>query len=169
MLSRFPSTTVDFIIRCSQNFGIGGSQGSLENKLLDTFLDLCRQRGYLRARGRQRTDATHVLGAVKVLNSLELVGETLRSALNVLATVVPEWLKQQVKPEWFDRYGQRMEDYRLPKDKGERDAPSTTIGEDGFFLLARIRQAKDMEWLEKLPAIQTMSEVWKQQYRREQA
>jgi transposase len=143
-------------------------QGSLESKLLDTFLDLCQQQGYLRARGRQRTDSTHVLGAVKVLNSLELVGETLRYALNVLATVVPDWLKQRVKPEWFDRYGQRMEDYRLPKDKGERDALSTTIGEDGFFLLACIWQAKDMEWLEKLPAIQNLSEVWKQQYRREQ-
>ncbi|GHO96606.1 hypothetical protein KSF_066540 [Reticulibacter mediterranei] len=143
-------------------------QGSLESTLLDAFLDLCQQQGYLRARGQQRTDSTHVLGAVKVLNSLELVGETLRYALNVLAIVVPDWLKQQVKPEWFDRYGQRMEDYRLPKDKGERDALSTTIGEDGFFLLACIHQTKDMEWLEKLPAIQTLSEVWKQQYRREQ-
>jgi transposase len=82
-----------------------------------------------------------VLGAVKALNSLELVGETLRHALNVLATVVPEWLKQQVKPERFDRYGQRMEDYRLPKDKSEREALSTTIGEDGFFLLACVQQA----------------------------
>ena len=83
---------------------------------------------------------------MKVLNSLELVGETVRHALNVLATVVPEWLKQQVKPEWFDRYGQRMEDYRLPKDKSEREALSTTIGEDGFFLLTCIQQAKDMQW-----------------------
>ena len=105
---------------------------------------------------------------MKALNSLELVGETLRHALNVLATVVPEWLKQQVKPEWFDRYGQRMEDYRLPKDKSERAALSTTIGEDGFFLLACVQQAKDMEWLQKLPAIQTLSEVWEQQYRCEQ-
>src|SRR5512135_3517774 len=55
-------------------------QGSLESRLLDTFLELCQQRGYLRTRGRQRTDSTHVLGAVKVLNSLELVGETLRHA-----------------------------------------------------------------------------------------
>ena len=55
-------------------------QGSLESRLLDTFLELCQQRGYLRARGRQRTDSMHVLGAVKVLNSLELVGETLRHA-----------------------------------------------------------------------------------------
>ena len=55
-------------------------QGSLESKLLDTFLDLWKPRGYLRARSRQRTDSTHVLGAVKVLNSLELVGETVRHA-----------------------------------------------------------------------------------------
>jgi transposase len=87
-------------------------QGSLEGKLLDTFLELCQKRGYLSTRGRQRTDSTHVLGAVKVLKSLELVGEPVRHGLNVLATVVPEWLKQQVKPEWFDRYGPRMEDYR---------------------------------------------------------
>lgn len=143
-------------------------QGSLESKLLESFLDLCRQRGSLHARGRQQTDPTHVRGAVKVLNHLELVGETLRHALNVLATVVPEWLKQQVKPEWFDRYGQRMEEYRLPKDKSERETLSTTIGEDGFFLLGCIQQANAMEWLSQLPAIQTLSEVWKQHYRCEQ-
>src|SRR5512142_1141873 len=61
-------------------------QGSLESKLLDTFLELCQQRGYLRARGRQRTDSTHVLGAVKALNSLELVGETLRHARSAACT-----------------------------------------------------------------------------------
>jgi transposase len=55
-------------------------QGSLESRLMDTFLDLCRQRGYLRARSLQRTDSTHVLAAVKALNSLELVGETVRHA-----------------------------------------------------------------------------------------
>jgi hypothetical protein len=60
----------------------------------------------------------------------------------LLATVVPEWLKQHVKPEWFDPYGQRMEDDRLPQEKSERDAKRSTIGEDGFFLLACIQQAK---------------------------
>jgi hypothetical protein len=74
----------------------------------------------------------------------------------LLATVVPEW---------FDRYEQRMEDYRLPKEKSERDALSATIGEDGFFLLACIQQANEMQWLFNLPAIQTLSEVWRQQYR----
>ena len=97
-------------------------QGSIEQMLLDTLLERCRQRGWLKARGRQRTDSTHVLGAVKALNQLELVGETLRHTLTVLATVAPEWLKPQVPPQWFARYAERLEDYRLPKDKAEREA-----------------------------------------------
>ena len=135
---------VDFIIRSSQNFGTGGSQGSLESKLLDTFLELCQQRGYLGTRGRQRTDSTHVLGDVKVLNSLELVGETLRHALNVLATVVPEWLKQQVKPEWFDRYGQRMEEYRLRHPTKASVLPSVPrlVKMDSFCWLVSNKRTK---------------------------
>lgn len=79
-------------------------QGHIELVLLDTLLKCCQERGWLKVRGRQRTDSTYMLGAVKALNQLELVGETLRHALNVLATVAPEWLKQQVQPDWFERY-----------------------------------------------------------------
>jgi transposase len=65
-------------------------RGSLEQTLLATLLTRCQERGWLTARGRQRTDSTHSLGAVKALNQLELVGETLRHALNILATVAPD-------------------------------------------------------------------------------
>jgi transposase len=34
---------------------------------------------------------------------LELAGETLRATLNVLATVAPDWLKEHVPPEWYER------------------------------------------------------------------
>ncbi len=112
--------------------------GNLEQTLLNTLLTRCQERGWLKARGRQRTDSTHILGAVKALNQLELVGETLRHALNVLAMVAPEWLKPLVPPEWFERYAERIEDYRLPKDKAERAALSATIGEDGYSLLASL-------------------------------
>src|ERR671924_652147 len=49
----------------------------------------CCARGLLKTRGQQRTDATHGLATIRVLNRLELVAETLRTALNDLATVVP--------------------------------------------------------------------------------
>jgi transposase len=143
-------------------------QGSVEPVLLDTLLKRCQERGWLKARGRQRTDSTHVLGAVKALNQLELVGETLRHALNVLATVAPEWLKLQVKPDWFERYAERIEDYRLPKDKTEREALSGAIGEDGYTLLARLDQSAalpEWAWLKTLPAVRILEQIWAQQYR----
>src|SRR5215475_4568791 len=61
--------------------------GSAETLLLDKLLARCRTLGLLKARGQQRTDATHVLAAIRVMNRLELVAETLRAALNELATV----------------------------------------------------------------------------------
>src|SRR3954454_10768680 len=67
--------------------------GSAEERLLHKLLDACQARGLLKARGRQRTDATHVLASIRTLNRLELVGETLRAALNELATLAPDWLR----------------------------------------------------------------------------
>jgi transposase len=73
--------------------------GQAEQLLLDTLLAQVRERGLLKARGRQRTDSTHVLAAIRVLNRLELVGETVRHALNSLAVVAPDWLRVWVPPE----------------------------------------------------------------------
>ena len=67
--------------------------GGAELLLLDTLLQRLQEQGLVKARGRQRKDSTHVLAAVRVLNRLERVGETLRAALNELAAVAPEWLQ----------------------------------------------------------------------------
>jgi transposase len=69
--------------------------GGAERLLLDRMLEACKGSGLLTARARQRTDSTHVLAATRELNRLELVGETLRAALNALATVAPARLCQQ--------------------------------------------------------------------------
>ena len=67
--------------------------GSAEERLLGRLLDACRARGLLKARGQQRTDSTRVLASIRALNRLELVGETLRAALNELAVAAPDWLR----------------------------------------------------------------------------
>jgi transposase len=82
-------------------------------RLLDLMLVQFRTVGLLKARGRQRTDSTAVLSRVKALTRLELVGETLRTALNALALVAADWLRAQVDSTWFERYGTRVEEYRL--------------------------------------------------------
>jgi transposase len=95
----------------------GGAEELLLEKLL---LDECANRGLVKGRGKQRTDSTHVVAAVRALNRLECVGETIRAALNALAVTAPEWLAGWAPHEWYDRYGPRFEEYRLPK----ADAPS---------------------------------------------
>ena len=83
--------------------------------------------------------------------------------------MAPEWLKEQVPPDWYERYGERIEDYRLPKDQTEREALSQRIGDDGYYLLARMEQAaqEGMDWLRQAPAVQTLAQTWAQpqQYR----
>jgi transposase len=77
--------------------------GGAETHLLQALLELCKRRGWLKSRGRQRTDSTHVLAAMRDLHRLECSGETLRHTLNILAEVAPDWLLAQTPPEWFDR------------------------------------------------------------------
>jgi transposase len=138
--------------------------GGQEEVLLNTLLHLCRARGYIRERGKQRTDSTHVLAAIRTMNRLECVAETLRAALNSLAVVVPEWLRSQVAPEWYERYGSRTEEYRFPKEATKRQALTEQIGADGWALLTAIRTAEAPAWLSEVPAVEILRRVWVQQF-----
>jgi transposase len=138
--------------------------GNAELLLFDTMLTLFRDQGLLKAKGRQRTDSTHVLAAIHVLNRLECVGETLRHALNLLATVDSGWLTSWVPPGWFDRYSQRFEDYRLPAEKPARYALAEQIGADGLQLLQQVYASAAPTSLRDLPAVQVLRQVWMQQF-----
>jgi transposase len=115
-------------------------------------------------RGRQRTDSTHVLAAIRVLNRRALVGETLRHALNSLAVVPPDWLRAHAPSEWFDRYGTRVEHDHLPNTTAARVALAATIGADGRRLLLAVEAATDWPWLQQVPAVQTLRQVWAEPY-----
>ncbi len=138
--------------------------GHAEQLLLDTMLTLFRDQGLLKPRGKQRTDSTHVLAAIHALNRLECVGETLRHALNSLAVVAPTWLLSQVTPDWFDRYGPRVDNYRLPKTDRERQALAEVMGSDGFHLLRAIYAPDAVGWLREVPAVEILRQVWVQQF-----
>lgn len=138
--------------------------GHAEQLLLDTLLQRCRERQLLKARGRQRTDSTHVLGAIRALNRLECIGETLRHALNSLAVIAPQWLRGQSQPQWVDRYGPRVAAARLPASKEAQATYAHTMGQDGAAILAAIYAADAPSWLREVPAVRMLQRVWVQQY-----
>ena len=138
--------------------------GSAEERLLDALLRHCQDRKLLKARGRQRTDATHVLAALRVLNRLECVGEAMRHALNTLAVAAPTWLQAWAPPAWVDRYAHRLESYRLPNSPAEREALACAIGADGYQLLQMLWDAASPTELRAVEAVQVLRQIWVQQF-----
>jgi transposase len=128
-------------------------------RLLHQMLERLRAQGLLVRGGRQRTDATCVVAAVRELNRLELVTETMRAALEALAAAAPEWLVALAPTDWYQRYGQRASDYRLPQAKAARAALAVTVGADGLALLDAVRAADAPGWLRQVPAVQTLRAV----------
>ena len=141
--------------------------GAAEQCILDAILTKCRAHGWLTARGHQRTDSTHVLAQVRAVNRLECVVETLRHALNRLATVAPAWLRAHDLPKWGERYGRRLDETRLPTSQEGRRAYAQEIGADGHALLAALYAPHAPTWLREEPAVETLRRVWVQQFYRE--
>ena len=135
-----------------------------ETLLLDRLLEVCKQRGWLKAGGKQRTNSTHVLARVRSLSNLECVGETLRAALDDLATLAPDWLVQQISLDWFERYSHRVENYRLPKAESQRTALAQQIGADGVHLLQALQQLDAPAELKEVSSVQLLQKVWQQYY-----
>jgi transposase len=141
--------------------------GRAEHLLLDRMLERFKHRGLIKARGKQRTDSTHVLAAVHDLNLLELVAETLRATLDDLAAVVPDWLRMISPPTWYERYGRRVEAYRLPKGQDKREVFALAVGEDGFLLLAALDGPGAPAAAREVPMVQTLRDVWRVHYARD--
>ena len=138
--------------------------GEATDLLLDHMLHVLKQKGIVKDRGRQRTDSTHILAAVRDRGRLELVGTTFLHALDRLTVVVPEWLQQIVPPAWTQRYNHRWEDYRLPTSDPERVALCEQVGQDGFFLLRALYAPEAPSWLRHIPAVDMLRRVWVQNF-----
>jgi transposase len=141
-------------------------KGNAEELLLEKLLEGCQALGLVKARGTQRTDSTHVVAAVRYMNRLELVGETLRATLNDLAVQAPDWVRAVARTDWYERYQRRSEQGRLPKGKEARESYARTVGEDGFYLLDRLAAPTTTASLRDLPSVKTLAAVWAQQYER---
>jgi hypothetical protein len=90
----------------------------LEERVLDLLLDRLRALGLVKESGRQRTDSTHIVSAVRDLNRLELVGESVRAALNALSAAAPDWVDEVlVVSESAERELLSVSWLRLGKDR----------------------------------------------------
>ena len=131
-----------------------------EYGMFEQVLRYLAESGYLKSK-RQRTDATHVLGAVERLSRLELVWETLRLALVALLNADAKWVIAQLPSSFVGVHSQKRMDFRLSKSQAEqamRDA-----GQDGFWLLRQIERYGAAEW-QDFEEIKQLAQVLEQQF-----
>ena len=133
--------------------------GDVEQLILDRLLELCKERKWIKAGGRQRTDSTQVLAVIRAVNRLGCVNETMRHALDNLAHLAPEWLKANSPPVWVERYKLRDRNWGRNPKKEDELALATAIGVDGHALLAWIYDDDAQPWLRQLPAVETLRQL----------
>jgi transposase len=135
-------------------------------RLLDTLLDTCKARGWIKTRGKQRTDSTYVVAAIRRLYYLECVQEAVHYALNQLSEAAPQWIQGWAPLDWYERYGPRAELFRLPKETSKRNALALVIGADGYALLDKLYRDASARPLLELPAVESLRQIWMQHYYR---
>ena len=140
-------------------------QGRAEQRLLDLLLQRCREGGWLKAHGKQRTDSTHILAKIRSLNRTLCVAQTMIYVLNVLSEVAPDWVCTHVPACWVERYGERLYHERLPKEEQERKQYANQVGTDGWMLLAALEAPSTADWMKTLPAVTTLRTIWEQQFK----
>jgi transposase len=141
----------------------------LEQRVLDLLLDALKAEGLVGAGGKQRTDSTHVISAVRDLNRLELAGESVRAALEAIAAVAPDWLPTVIDiAGWGRRYGARVDTWRLPTSTTKRAELMAAYGSDALVLLRAVYgtagDAAAPSWLVELPAVDVLRRVLVQNY-----
>ncbi|MFD7906175.1 hypothetical protein ACFV4G_28515 [Kitasatospora sp. NPDC059747] len=140
------------------------AEGDRADRLLSVMVDRLVEAGLVKRRGCRRTDSTDVLAAVRRLDRTELVGETLRAALEGLAAADEDWVSVLVTAEWARRYGRPVRYDRLPREKTGRERYAVAVGEDGMRLFHALLAPGAPARLRRLPWVEVLRQVWVQQY-----
>ena len=94
------------------------------------------------------------------------MGESLRTSLNELAEVAPDWLLGVISPDWFDRYVHRFELQRFPKGKQAQDTLQRQVGEDSWRLLQAAMDEHAPQRVRDFPSLVLLQQVWNQHFER---
>jgi transposase len=131
--------------------------------VFERLVTYLRDRGYIKGRGRQRTDATQVIGLVARLSRLELVWETIRVTVRALTDADASWVSKHLPVSFVDNYSQRRWDYRLSKAKIRQRLAEA--GQEGYWLLDQV-EGHGGDELKALAEVKRLKRVLAEQFTR---
>jgi transposase len=134
-----------------------------ERLIFEQTLTWIQGHGFLKKRGKQRTDSTHIVGCVARLTRLELVWETIRVALRALQKASAAWYSQHIPAVFDETYHKRQSDWQLSAE--EVKAETKQAGTDGYWLLDLVDEGGSAV-VGVLPEVETLRQVLSQQFER---
>ncbi len=76
----------------------------------------------------------------------------------------PSWLQALAPAEWYERYGRRVENFRLPKTDAAQQELALVMGSDGLQLLQAIDSAVEQPLQQQFPAVPVLRQVLTEQF-----
>jgi transposase len=132
-----------------------------ESLIFERLLAYLRERGVVQAGGRQRTDATHILGAVKQMSDMEVMREAVRLALSALVSTDAKWTMRWIPASFTQNYSRTLPNYRMSKQELAVFIQQT--GEEVRWLLDQLAFQAEVE-LQRLPEVVLLARIWEEQY-----
>ncbi len=132
-----------------------------ERLVFDYLVEQCLKLGFIKHRGKVRTDSTHILAVVERLQQVDLVTESLRIALKASHEAGPVWVERTLPAVFREQYQQPLNTYGMGDDETKRQL--LQAGRDGFWFLGQIDQSAPKE-VRKLAAVATLRAVLSQQF-----
>ena len=140
----------------------------LEEAVLDALLAKLAADGLVRAGGKQRTDSTHVIAAVRALHTTELAGESVRAALEALAAACPDWLAARFCLGDWEPPLRRPDQPGSGRPRARRSGTGSPCStpETGTRWSRRAMRRPRRRWLREIPAVQVLRTVLIQSFTR---
>jgi len=141
----------------------------IENKaeylVFDRLVQELVELGFIRQRGKQRTDSMSILGLVAKLSRLELVLESMRVVLKGIEQVDENWMKKNVPTALLERYQTKKQTYKMTEKEIATELGQT--GADGLWLLQQLKTGSPD--IPELEPVKVMEEIWGQQFEWDEA
>jgi hypothetical protein len=132
-----------------------------ERRVFDLIVGRLKSHGYLKTRGKMRTDSTHLLGLVEKLSQFELVHESVRVALETMTDVDRVWVEQSLPAAFREAYRERRSQYNWTDEQVREHLQQA--GQDGFWLVGHI-ECTAPAVLRQLAEVEVLRTVLAQQF-----
>lgn len=131
-----------------------------ESLLFEELLKEIEALGFLKKRGAQRTDSTHVLAVVRQLSRLENLSEGLRMALKGIAQTDAAFYQAKLPALYREHWSKPLNDYQMTD--AERKAALERVGQDIHWLVGFLKINRESFLC--LPALKVLQTLFAQHF-----